>query len=45
MPIYKDEKGVPFINFIIVNAKNLTDGILKKNTEIWHILIHWDLNH
>ena len=30
MPIYKDEKGMPFINFIIVNAKNLKDGILKK---------------
>ena len=29
---------MPFINFIIVNAKNLTDGILKKTTEIWHIL-------
>ena len=40
MPIYKDEKGVLNINFIIVNAKNLTAGILKKTTEIWHILIH-----
>ena len=37
MPIYKDENGMPFINLIIVNAKNLKDRIKTKTTEIWHI--------
>ena len=31
-----DEKNMPFMNFKIVNAKKLKDGI-KKTDEIWHI--------
>ena len=30
MSPYKDEKGTPFINFKIINAKKIKDGILKK---------------
>ena len=30
MPLGKDEKGVPFMNFEKVNAKNLKDGIFDK---------------
>ena len=36
MPPYKDEKGMPFINFKIVNAKKLKMEF-KKTTKIWHI--------
>ena len=30
MPPYKDEKGMPFINFKIINAKKLKMEFLKK---------------
>ena len=44
MPPYKDEKGMPFINFKIINAKKIKDGILKKLLR-YGISIHWDFNH
>ena len=36
MSLYKDEKGMPFMNFKIVKAKKLNMEC-KKTTKIWHI--------
>ena len=36
MSLYKDEKGMPFMNFKIVKVKKLKMEC-KKTTKIWHI--------
>ena len=37
-------KGMPFINFKIVNAKNSKMELKKKRLK-YGISIHWDFNH
>ena len=52
--LYKDEKGMPLMNFKIVHAINefqnstcqkLEDGIKKKRLLKYGISIHWNFNH
>ena len=41
--LYKDEKGMPFMNFKIVNAKN--KKMEFKKLLKYSISIHWGFNH
>ena len=43
--LYKDEKGMPLMNFKIVHATNLKMELKKKPVLKYGISIHWNFNH